>query len=35
MIKDHVTLRRTFGKYRTVIMTREEWDKEWPNWLRK
>ncbi len=35
MIKDHVTLRRTFGKYRTVIPTREEWDKDWPNWLRK
>ncbi len=24
MIKDHVTLRRTFGKYRTVILTRKE-----------
>ncbi len=24
MIKDHVTLKRTFGKYRTVIPTREE-----------
>ncbi len=35
MIKDHVTLRRTFGKYRTVILTREEWDKYWPNWLGK
>ncbi len=23
MIKDHVTLRRTFGKYQTVIPTRE------------
>ncbi len=30
-----VTLRRTFGKYRTVIPTREEWYKDWPNWLRK
>ncbi len=27
MIKDHVTLRRTFGKYQIVISTREEWDK--------
>ncbi len=35
MIEDHVTLRGTFGKYRTVIPTREEWDKDWPNWLRK
>ncbi len=35
VIKDHVILRRTFGKYRTVIPTREEWDKVWPNWLRK
>ncbi len=34
-IKDHVTLRRTFGKYRTVIPTRKEWYKDWPNWLRK
>ncbi len=24
-----------FGKYQTVILTREEWDKDWPNWLRK
>ncbi len=24
MIKDHITLRRTFGKHRTVIPTREE-----------
>ncbi len=31
----HATLRRTFGKYLTVIPTREEWDKDWPNWLRK
>ncbi len=35
MIKDHVTLRCTYGKYRTVIPTREEWDKDWPNPLRK
>ncbi len=35
MIKDHITLRRTCGNYRTVIPTREEWDKDWPNWLRK
>ncbi len=35
MIKDHVSLRRTFGKYRTVIPTREEWYKDWPQWLRK
>ncbi len=34
-IKDHITLRRTFGNYRAVIPTREEWDKDWPNWLRK
>ncbi len=30
MIKDHVTLRRTFGKYRIVILTREKWEKNWP-----
>ncbi len=35
MIKDHITLRRTFGKHRTVIPTKEEWDKDRPNWLRK
>ncbi len=35
MIKDHITLRRTFGKHPIVIPTREEWDKNWPNWLRK
>ncbi len=35
MIEDHITLRRTFGKYWTVIPTREVWDKNWPNWLRK
>ncbi len=27
MIKDHVTLRCTYGKYRIVISTREEWGK--------
>ncbi len=27
MLQDHVTLRRTFSKYRTVIPTREEWGK--------
>ncbi len=35
MIKDRITLRRTFGNYQTVIPTREEWDKDWSNWLRK
>ncbi len=35
MIKDHLTLRRMFGKYRTVMPTRDEWDKIWPNGLRK
>ncbi len=35
MIKGHITLKRTFGNYRTVIPTREEWEKNWPNWLRK
>ncbi len=35
MIKYHITLRRTFGKYWTVIPTKEEWDKDWYNWLRK
>ncbi len=35
MIKDHVTLRRTFGKYRIVIPAREEWEKNWHNQLRK
>ncbi len=34
MIKDHI-LRRTFGKHWTVIPTRREWGKDWPNWLRK
>ncbi len=34
-IKDRVTLRRTFSKYRIVILTREEWGKNWPNQLRK
>ncbi len=31
MIKDHVSLRRTFGKYWTVILTREEWYKDGPS----
>ncbi len=35
MIKDHVTLGRTFGKYRIVIPTSEEWEKNWLNQLRK
>ncbi len=35
MIKDHVTLMHTLGKYRTLIPTREEWDKDWPDWLRE
>ncbi len=35
MIKYHITLRHTFSKHRTVIPTREEWDKDWSNWLRK
>ncbi len=35
LTKDHITLRCTFGKHRTVILTREEWSKDWPNWLRK
>ncbi len=35
MTKDLVTLRRTFNKYWTVILTREEWGKNWPNRLRK
>ncbi len=35
MIKDHLTLRHTFCKYQSVIPTREEWDKDWPIWLRK
>ncbi len=26
MIKDHITLGRTFGKYQIVIPTREEWE---------
>ncbi len=30
MIKDHVTLDRTFSKYRMVILTREEWEKTGP-----
>ncbi len=33
--QDHVFLRRTFGKYRTVIPTREERYKDWPQWLIK
>ncbi len=35
MIKDHVTLRRTFGKYRIAISTREEWEKNGSKQLRK
>ncbi len=35
MTKDLVILRRTFRKYRTVIPTREEWDKKWLNRFRK
>ncbi len=35
VIKDHISLRRMFGKYRTVIPTREEWYKDWPQRLRK
>ncbi len=30
MIKDHVTLGRTFSKYRIVIPTKEEWGKTGP-----
>ncbi len=30
MIKDQLTRRRTFGKYRIVIPTKEEWGKNWP-----
>ncbi len=35
MIKDRLTLRRTFSKYRIVIPTREKWGKNWPNQLRE
>ncbi len=35
MIKDHVTLWRTFSKYWIVIPTREEWGKNWPKQLKK
>ncbi len=35
MIKDRVTLRRTFSKFWTVIVTNEEWGENWPNQLRK
>ncbi len=35
MIKDHIILRGTFSKYRTMISTWEEWDKDWSNRLRK
>ncbi len=34
LIKDHVTMRRTFGKYRIVIPAKEEWGKNWCNQLR-
>ncbi len=34
LIKDHVALRRAFGN-QIVIPTREEWDKDWHNRLRK
>ncbi len=34
-IKDHVTLRRIFGKYRIVIQTWVEWEKNWPNQQKK
>ncbi len=35
VIKDYITLRRIFGTYWTVMPTREVWNKDWPNWLRK
>ncbi len=35
MIKDHVTLWRTFSKYRIMIPTREEQEENWPNQLKK
>ncbi len=35
MIKDHVSLRRRFGKYWAVILTREKSYKDRHNWLRK
>ncbi len=35
MMKNHLTLWRTFSKYQIVILTREEWGKNWPNQLRK
>ncbi len=35
VIKEHVTLRRTFGKYWIAISIRDEWVKNWPNQLRK
>ncbi len=35
MIKDNVTLRPTFNKYKIGIPTREEWGKNWSNQLRK
>ncbi len=31
MIKDHVSMWHTFGKYLIVIRIREEWGKNWPN----
>ncbi len=34
-IKNRVTPRHTFSKYRIVIPTREEWGENWPNQLRK
>ncbi len=35
IIKDHVTLRCTFGKYGILVPTRKEMEKNWPNQLRK
>ncbi len=34
-IKDHVTQRRTFGKYWIVMQNRDEWENDWTNQLRK
>ncbi len=33
--KERTTLRRTFGKHRIVVLTREEWKKNRPKQLRK
>ncbi len=34
MIKDHITPKSDFSRYQ-MVPTRKEWEKNWPNQLRK